>query len=113
MITIFKFAAHSTMDHKKLQKVVCTAYTITEANLLSMDSIYMARCRRKAANIIKTPSHPGRRRGFPEQRALLNRRGPAGGGVASTLEEENNNNDDDGSRQQHDGGGGARQQAES
>eukprot|EP00061_Rhincodon_typus_P004796 g23450.t1 len=48
----------STQDHKKLQKVVCTAQSITEANLPSMDSIYMAHCRGKAANIIKDPSHP-------------------------------------------------------
>eukprot|EP00061_Rhincodon_typus_P004692 g23199.t1 len=48
----------SARDDKKLQKVVRTAQTITEANLLSMDSIYTARCRRKAANIIKGPSHP-------------------------------------------------------
>eukprot|EP00061_Rhincodon_typus_P013268 g39537.t1 len=45
-------------DHKKLQEVVCTAQIITEANLPSMDSIYMAHCHGKAANIIKDPSHP-------------------------------------------------------
>eukprot|EP00061_Rhincodon_typus_P016400 g44596.t1 len=45
-------------DHKKLQKVVCTAQTITEANLPSTDSPYMGRCLRKAANIIKDPSRP-------------------------------------------------------
>eukprot|EP00061_Rhincodon_typus_P018262 g47365.t1 len=48
----------SGQDRKKLQKVVCTAPTIMEANLLSTDSIYMACCRRKAANIIKVPLHP-------------------------------------------------------
>eukprot|EP00061_Rhincodon_typus_P017290 g45923.t1 len=42
-------------DHK----VMCTAQTIMEANLPSIDSIYMARFRGKAANIIKDPSHPG------------------------------------------------------
>eukprot|EP00061_Rhincodon_typus_P014957 g42358.t1 len=47
----------SAKDRKKLQKVVCTAQTITEVNLPSVDSIYTARCRRKAANI-KDPSHP-------------------------------------------------------
>eukprot|EP00061_Rhincodon_typus_P001717 g15549.t1 len=31
----------SAQDPKKLQKMVCTAQTITEANLPSMDSIYM------------------------------------------------------------------------
>ncbi|XP_072431110.1 nuclear receptor-binding protein 2-like [Chiloscyllium punctatum] len=44
---------------KKLEKVVCTAQTITEANLPSMDSIYTAHCRGKATNIVKDPSHPG------------------------------------------------------
>eukprot|EP00061_Rhincodon_typus_P008258 g30708.t1 len=32
----------SAQDCEKLQKGVCTAQTITEANLPSMDSIYMA-----------------------------------------------------------------------
>eukprot|EP00061_Rhincodon_typus_P017241 g45845.t1 len=40
-------------DVKKLQKVVCTAQTIMEANLPSMDIIYTTRCHRKMANIIK------------------------------------------------------------
>eukprot|EP00061_Rhincodon_typus_P011367 g36318.t1 len=42
----------SAQDCKKLQKV-CTARTITDANLPSMDSIYTARCCGKAANIVK------------------------------------------------------------
>eukprot|EP00061_Rhincodon_typus_P004856 g23601.t1 len=42
-------------DHKKLQKMLCTAQTITEANLPSMDSIYVARCRSKTANTVKDP----------------------------------------------------------
>eukprot|EP00061_Rhincodon_typus_P009991 g33918.t1 len=46
------------LDLKKLQKVVCIALTITEANLPSMDSIYTARCHGRAANTIKDPSHP-------------------------------------------------------
>eukprot|EP00061_Rhincodon_typus_P012385 g38085.t1 len=45
-------------DRKKLQKVVCTAQTIIEANLPSMDSICTSCCHGKAANIIKDPSHP-------------------------------------------------------
>eukprot|EP00061_Rhincodon_typus_P012815 g38779.t1 len=45
----------SAQDRKKLQKVVCTAQIITEANLLSMDSNTQ---RGKTANIIKDPSHP-------------------------------------------------------
>eukprot|EP00061_Rhincodon_typus_P006459 g27122.t1 len=48
----------SDQDCKKLQKVVYTAQTITETNLLSMDCIYTADCCRKAANIIKDPSYP-------------------------------------------------------
>ncbi|XP_059506611.1 uncharacterized protein LOC132210466 [Stegostoma tigrinum] len=44
----------SAQDCKKLQKVECAAQTITEANFPSTDSIYMACCCRKAANIIKT-----------------------------------------------------------
>eukprot|EP00061_Rhincodon_typus_P007377 g29023.t1 len=48
----------STQDRKKLQKVVCIAQTITEANLPSMGSIYTSRCRGKMANIIKDPFHP-------------------------------------------------------
>eukprot|EP00061_Rhincodon_typus_P012274 g37904.t1 len=48
----------SAQDHKKLQKVVCTAQTIMEANLPFMDSINMARCCGKAADIIKNPSYP-------------------------------------------------------
>eukprot|EP00061_Rhincodon_typus_P004101 g21740.t1 len=48
----------SAQDHKKSQKVMCTAQTITKANLLSMDSIYTARCHGKAVNIIKDPLHP-------------------------------------------------------
>eukprot|EP00061_Rhincodon_typus_P004536 g22832.t1 len=48
----------SAQDSKKLQKVECTAQTITEANLSSMDSIYTSHCHGKAANNIKDPSHP-------------------------------------------------------
>eukprot|EP00061_Rhincodon_typus_P003161 g19435.t1 len=48
----------SVLDHKKLQKMVCTAQTIAEANLPSMDSTYTACCHGNAANIIKDPSHP-------------------------------------------------------
>eukprot|EP00061_Rhincodon_typus_P017941 g46883.t1 len=45
-------------DRKKLQKVVCTGQTITEANLQSIDSLYTCHCRGKAVNIIKDSSHP-------------------------------------------------------
>eukprot|EP00061_Rhincodon_typus_P007577 g29413.t1 len=46
-------------DRKELQKVVCIAQTITEANLPSMYSIYTACCDGKAANIIKDSFYPG------------------------------------------------------
>eukprot|EP00061_Rhincodon_typus_P018075 g47094.t1 len=48
----------SAQDQKKLQKVVRTAQTIMEANLLSTDSIYMAHSCRKAANFIKDTLDP-------------------------------------------------------
>eukprot|EP00061_Rhincodon_typus_P006113 g26409.t1 len=48
----------SDQDRKKLQKVVRTAQTITEANLPSMGSIYTARCCGKGANIIKDTLNP-------------------------------------------------------
>eukprot|EP00061_Rhincodon_typus_P002381 g17401.t1 len=47
----------SAQGRKKLQKVVCTAQTMMEANLPSTDSIYTALCCRKTANI-KDLSHP-------------------------------------------------------
>eukprot|EP00061_Rhincodon_typus_P012800 g38757.t1 len=49
----------SAQDHKKLQKVVNTAQTMAQANLLSIDSICTSHCLRKAANFIKHPSQPG------------------------------------------------------
>eukprot|EP00061_Rhincodon_typus_P001669 g15410.t1 len=52
------YVNYSAQGRKKLQRVVCTAQTITEANLPSMDSIYITRCCGKVANIIKDPSHP-------------------------------------------------------
>eukprot|EP00061_Rhincodon_typus_P016148 g44207.t1 len=48
----------SGWDRNKLQKVVYTAETITEANLPSTDTIYLSYCRGKAANIIKGPPPP-------------------------------------------------------
>eukprot|EP00061_Rhincodon_typus_P010580 g34971.t1 len=45
-------------DLKKLQKVVCTAQTITEVNLPPMDSTYTGCCHGKVANITKDPSYP-------------------------------------------------------
>eukprot|EP00061_Rhincodon_typus_P018435 g47604.t1 len=37
-------------DYNKLQKVVCPVQIITEANLPSMDSIYIARCSGRTSN---------------------------------------------------------------
>eukprot|EP00061_Rhincodon_typus_P009492 g33046.t1 len=51
------YANCSAHDPKKLQKEVCTAQTIKEASLPSMESIYMAHGCREVANIIKAPSH--------------------------------------------------------
>eukprot|EP00061_Rhincodon_typus_P012573 g38394.t1 len=48
----------SAQDHKKLQKIVCTAQTITEANLSSMAFTCTSRFCGKAANIIKDPNCP-------------------------------------------------------
>eukprot|EP00061_Rhincodon_typus_P003115 g19314.t1 len=49
------YGSCSAQDLKELQKVVCTAQTMTEANLSSMGSICTARCCGKAANNIKDP----------------------------------------------------------
>eukprot|EP00061_Rhincodon_typus_P007360 g28978.t1 len=46
----------SAQDRTKLQMVVCTVQTITEANLPSMVSIYTACCYGSAANIISDTS---------------------------------------------------------
>eukprot|EP00061_Rhincodon_typus_P003016 g19079.t1 len=43
----------SAQNRKKVLKMVCT-----EANLPFVNSIYMAHCRGKAANIIKDPLYP-------------------------------------------------------
>eukprot|EP00061_Rhincodon_typus_P006055 g26280.t1 len=51
------FGNCSAQKRKKLQRIVCTAQTITEANLPFMDSIYKAHCDGKTAKIIKDPSH--------------------------------------------------------
>ncbi|XP_072373139.1 uncharacterized protein [Scyliorhinus torazame] len=48
----------SAQDHKKLQRVVNTAQSITQICLPSIDSIYTSRCLGKAGSIIKDPSHP-------------------------------------------------------
>eukprot|EP00061_Rhincodon_typus_P017006 g45501.t1 len=49
------YGNYSAYNHKKIQKVMCTAQTTTEANLLFMDSIYIDCCHRNLANIIKDP----------------------------------------------------------
>eukprot|EP00061_Rhincodon_typus_P000579 g12115.t1 len=48
----------SAQDCKKLQEVVCTAQTITEAKVPSMDSIYISCCHGRAAKFIKDPTYP-------------------------------------------------------
>eukprot|EP00061_Rhincodon_typus_P006510 g27222.t1 len=48
----------SAQDHEKVLRVVNTAQAITQANLPSMDSIYISCCRGKAANITNTPPTP-------------------------------------------------------
>ncbi|XP_072450907.1 sodium- and chloride-dependent neutral and basic amino acid transporter B(0+)-like isoform X4 [Chiloscyllium punctatum] len=50
---VSRYGNCSAQDRKKLQKMVCTAQTIMEANLPFTDSVYMAHCCRKTANIIK------------------------------------------------------------
>eukprot|EP00061_Rhincodon_typus_P010804 g35361.t1 len=52
-------ACYGNCSAQKRQKLVCTAQTITKANLPSMDPIYTSYCHGKAANIIKDSSHPG------------------------------------------------------
>eukprot|EP00061_Rhincodon_typus_P012439 g38177.t1 len=51
------YGNYSAQANKKLQKVMCTAQTMTEANLPTKDFIYTARYHRKADNIIKDSSH--------------------------------------------------------
>eukprot|EP00061_Rhincodon_typus_P009556 g33152.t1 len=49
----------SAQESKKLQRVVCTAQTITEANLPSIHELHLdGLLPRKTANIINDPSHP-------------------------------------------------------
>ena len=52
---------HKTIkkDHKKLQRVVNEAQSITQTSLPSIDSVYASRCLGKAASVIKDPTHPG------------------------------------------------------
>eukprot|EP00061_Rhincodon_typus_P010947 g35598.t1 len=51
------YGNYFAQDRKKLQRVVCIAQTIMEANLPSMNSVYTSCCRENAANIIKDPSY--------------------------------------------------------
>ena len=43
----------SASDHKALQRVVCMAQYITEANLPAIQDLYTRRCQRKALKMIK------------------------------------------------------------
>ena len=52
------YASCSAQDHKKLQKVMNVAQSITQASLSSIDSVYTSHCLDKAASIIKDYMHP-------------------------------------------------------
>eukprot|EP00061_Rhincodon_typus_P015001 g42435.t1 len=52
-----RYSNCSAQNHKKLQKIACTAQATMQASLPSVDSIHMTRCHGKAANI-KDPLHP-------------------------------------------------------
>ena len=53
------YGSCSAQDHKKLQRVVNVAQSISQTSPPSIDSVYTSRCLRKAASIIKNPTHPG------------------------------------------------------
>lgn len=56
-ITVW-YGSATVMDRKRLQRVVKTAQKITRTPLPSLQSIYNCRVHRRAAAIIKDPSHP-------------------------------------------------------
>lgn len=56
-ITVW-YGSTTVMDRKRLQKVVKTAQKITRTPLPSLESIYHRRVTRRAASILKDPSHP-------------------------------------------------------
>ncbi len=49
----------SNQDCKALQRVVCLAERISGSALLSLQDIYLKRCKSRAAKIIKDSNHPG------------------------------------------------------
>jgi hypothetical protein len=56
-ITVW-YGSTTVMDRKRLQRVVKTAQKITRTPLPSLESIYHHRVTRRAASILKDPSHP-------------------------------------------------------
>ena len=56
-ITVW-YGSASVMDRKRLQRVVKTAERIIRTPLPSLKSIYNRRVHRRAASIIKDPTHP-------------------------------------------------------
>ncbi|KAK2884332.1 hypothetical protein Q8A73_020806, partial [Channa argus] len=56
-ITVW-YGSSTAMDRKLLQRVVKTAQKITRTPLPSLQSIYHRRVHRRAASILKDPSHP-------------------------------------------------------
>ncbi|MPV02351.1 DUF1891 domain-containing protein [Escherichia coli] len=56
-ITVW-YGSTSTMDRKRLQRVVRTAEKIIKTPLPSLQSIYHRRVHRRAASILKDPTHP-------------------------------------------------------
>uniref|UniRef100_A0A8C8DGK4 Reverse transcriptase domain-containing protein n=1 Tax=Oryzias sinensis TaxID=183150 RepID=A0A8C8DGK4_9TELE len=58
-ITVW-YGSSTAMDRKRLQRVVKTASKITRTPLPSLQSIYKRRVCRRAASIVKDPTHPQR-----------------------------------------------------
>ena len=52
------YGSCSVQDCKKLQRVVNEAQSIMQTSLPSTDSVNTSRCLRKAASMIKDPTHP-------------------------------------------------------
>ena len=53
------YGSCSVQDRNKLQRAVNEAQSITQTSLSSIDTVYTSHCLRKAASIIKGPTHPG------------------------------------------------------
>ena len=57
-ITVW-FAASTSRDKQRLQRIVRTAAKLTGTNLPSLDELYASRTRKRALRIITDSSHPG------------------------------------------------------